>query len=45
MHTELFVETYDENVIAIRTYANWFKRFKTVILILMIKNASNALQL
>jgi len=28
MHTELFVRRSGENVIAIRTCANWFKRFK-----------------
>jgi len=31
MHTELFVRRivyYSENIIAIRTCANWFKRFK-----------------
>jgi len=27
MHTELF-ETYGKNIIAIKTCANWFKRFK-----------------
>jgi len=38
-------ETYDENVIAIRTCANWFKQFKNVISISVTKNASDAVQL
>jgi len=38
MHTELFVKR-GENVIYIRTSANWFKRFKNDI---SIKNASDA---
>jgi len=28
MHTEYLCETYGDNVITIRTCANWFKRFK-----------------
>jgi len=39
--TELFVR----NVITIRTCATWFKRFKTMISISVIKNAPDALQL